>query len=41
MKPHGIDEKHIKIKAFPFSLDDGAKDWLYYLQLASIRNWMT
>jgi len=36
MKPHGIDENHIKIRAFPFSLDGKAKDWLYYLQPTSI-----
>ncbi|RDX79983.1 hypothetical protein CR513_39527, partial [Mucuna pruriens] len=29
MKPHGILEDYIKIKAFPFSLDGAAKDWLY------------
>jgi len=39
MKPQGIDEDHIKLRAFPFSLDGGAKDWLYYLQPASINNW--
>ena len=39
MKPHGIAEDHIKLRAFPFSLDGAAKDWLYYLQPASIASW--
>jgi len=39
MKPHRIDADHIKLKAFPFSLDGGAKNWLYYLQPTSIQNW--
>jgi len=38
MKPHGIDEDHIKLRVFPFSLDGGANDWLYYLQPTSIQN---
>ncbi|RDY12055.1 hypothetical protein CR513_03199, partial [Mucuna pruriens] len=29
MRPQGILEDHIKMKAFPFSLDGAAKDWLY------------
>ncbi|RDY03870.1 hypothetical protein CR513_12488, partial [Mucuna pruriens] len=29
MRPHGILEDYIKMKAFPFSLDGVAKDWLY------------
>ncbi|RDX72188.1 hypothetical protein CR513_48364, partial [Mucuna pruriens] len=32
MRPQGIPEDYIKMKAFPFSLDGEAKDWLY-LQL--------
>lgn len=39
MKPQGIPEDHIKIKAFPFSLDAAAKDWLYYLQPGVITSW--
>lgn len=31
MKPQGITEEQIKLHAFPFSLADKAKDWLYYL----------
>ncbi|RDX75723.1 hypothetical protein CR513_44362, partial [Mucuna pruriens] len=29
MRPQGIPEDYIKMKVFPFSLDGGAKDWLY------------
>ncbi|RDY01347.1 hypothetical protein CR513_15345, partial [Mucuna pruriens] len=29
MRPQGIPEDHVKMKAFPFSLDGAAKDWLY------------
>ncbi|RDY06408.1 hypothetical protein CR513_09602, partial [Mucuna pruriens] len=29
IRPHGIPEHYIKMKAFPFSLDGVAKDWLY------------
>ncbi|XP_027178117.1 uncharacterized protein LOC113777279 [Coffea eugenioides] len=31
MKPPGIIKEQIKMRAFPFSLKDSAKDWLYYL----------
>ena len=31
MKPQGVSEEQIKLRAFPFSLGDLAKDWLYYL----------
>ena len=39
MKPHGVEEDHIKLRAFPFSLDGSAKDWLYYLHPGSITSW--
>ena len=39
MKPQGISEEHIKLRAFPFSLADAAKDWLYYLPSGSITCW--
>ncbi|RDY08766.1 hypothetical protein CR513_06973, partial [Mucuna pruriens] len=29
MRSHGILEDYIKMKAFPFSMDEAAKDWLY------------
>ncbi|XP_068666492.1 uncharacterized protein [Aristolochia californica] len=39
MKPTGITEEQIKLRAFPFSLKDSAKDWLYYLPSGSITTW--
>nr|XP_023895404.1 uncharacterized protein LOC112007302 [Quercus suber] len=39
MKPTGVTEDQIKLKAFPFSLKDSAKDWLYYLLSGSIKTW--
>ncbi|XP_071912105.1 uncharacterized protein [Coffea arabica] len=39
MKPPGITEEQIKLRAFPFSLKDAAKDWLYYLPAGSITTW--
>ncbi|XP_071933027.1 uncharacterized protein [Coffea arabica] len=36
MKPPGITEEQIKMRAFPFSLKDSTKDWLYYLPPGSI-----
>ncbi|XP_051141146.1 uncharacterized protein LOC127258371 [Andrographis paniculata] len=39
MKPPGITDEQIKLKAFPFSIKDAAKDWLYYLPPGSIDMW--
>nr|XP_027099083.1 uncharacterized protein LOC113718373 [Coffea arabica] len=39
MKPPGITEEQIKMRAFPFFLKDSAKDWLYYLPPGSITTW--
>nr|XP_027102996.1 uncharacterized protein LOC113724276 [Coffea arabica] len=39
MKPPGITEEQIKLRAFPFSLKDATKDWLYYLPAGSITTW--
>nr|XP_027093523.1 uncharacterized protein LOC113713915 [Coffea arabica] len=39
MKPPGVTEEQIRLKAFPFSLKDAAKDWLYYLPAGSITTW--
>ncbi|XP_073152515.1 uncharacterized protein [Henckelia pumila] len=39
MKPHGITEEQIQLRAFPFSLKSSAKDWLYYLPSGSITTW--
>ncbi|RDY09611.1 hypothetical protein CR513_06000, partial [Mucuna pruriens] len=38
MRPQGISEDYIKMKAFPFSLDGAAEDWLY-LQPALFNTW--
>src|SRR5438067_9760433 len=40
MKPAGVTEEQIKLRAFPFSLKDAAKEWLYYLPSGSIRTWV-
>ncbi|XP_071917118.1 uncharacterized protein [Coffea arabica] len=34
IKPPGITEEQIKLRVFPFTLKDAAKDWLYYLPAA-------
>ncbi|XP_045791710.1 uncharacterized protein LOC123886438 [Trifolium pratense] len=39
LRPEGITEDHIKLRAFPFSLQGAAKDWLYYLEPNSITTW--
>jgi len=39
MKPTGVSEEQIKMRAFPFSLKDSAKDWLYYLPSGSVTTW--
>ncbi|KAJ9176954.1 hypothetical protein P3X46_012212 [Hevea brasiliensis] len=39
MKPQGVSEDQIKLRAFPFSLEDTAKDWLYYLPSGSVNSW--
>ncbi|XP_019055703.1 PREDICTED: uncharacterized protein LOC104611813 [Nelumbo nucifera] len=39
MKPTGVTEEQIKLRAFSFSLKDSTKDWLYYLPSGSITTW--
>ncbi|KAG8655642.1 hypothetical protein MANES_04G051445v8 [Manihot esculenta] len=39
MTPQGVSEDHVKLRAFPFFLDDFAKDWLFYLLPGSITSW--
>ncbi|KAL3516809.1 hypothetical protein ACH5RR_023711 [Cinchona calisaya] len=39
MRPTGVSEEHIKLKAFLFSLKDEAKDWLFDLPSYSISTW--
>jgi len=36
-----VIEEHIKLKAFPFSLQDAAKNWLYCLPPGSMNTWET
>ena len=39
MKPIGIFVEKVKLRAFPFSLADKAKEWLYYLLSGTITTW--
>ena len=39
MKPLGISKEQVKLRAFPFSLADNAKEWLYYLPSSTITTW--
>ncbi|KAH9679689.1 hypothetical protein KPL71_026230 [Citrus sinensis] len=39
IRPQGVTEEQIKLRAFPFSVDELAKDWLYYLPPGSITTW--
>ncbi|XP_022883096.1 uncharacterized protein LOC111399835 [Olea europaea var. sylvestris] len=39
MKPTRVIEEQIKLRAFPFSLKDSAKDGLYYLPSGSVTTW--
>ena len=41
MRPTIVTEEHIKLKAFPFSLQDVAKNWLYCLPPGSVNTWET
>ncbi|XP_042453696.1 uncharacterized protein LOC122038143 [Zingiber officinale] len=40
MKPHGIGEEDIYLRAFPFSLAGAAKDWLYSRTPGTITFWV-
>nr|XP_027102633.1 uncharacterized protein LOC113723867 [Coffea arabica] len=40
MKPPGVTEEQIRLRTFPFSLKDAAKDWLYYLPAGNITTWV-
>ncbi|CAN6706482.1 unnamed protein product [Malus baccata var. baccata] len=39
MTPVNVDESILKMKAFPFSLQEKAKDWLYELVPGTITSW--
>ncbi|KAF7811913.1 LRR receptor-like serine/threonine-protein kinase EFR [Senna tora] len=39
MKPERVTTKQIKLRAFPFSLDGAAKEWLFYLPAGFVISW--
>ncbi|CAN6567590.1 unnamed protein product [Malus baccata var. baccata] len=39
MTPVNVDESILKMKAFPFSLQEKAKDWLYELAPGTVTSW--
>ena len=39
MRPEGVSEEHIKLRAYPFFLVNNAKDWMYYLPTSAITSW--
>jgi hypothetical protein len=39
MKPNGVDEEQVKLKAFLFSLKGVAKAWLFFILPCSIGTW--
>ena len=39
MKPNGVDEEHVKLKAFPFFLKGAAKMWFFSILSSSIETW--
>ncbi|KAK9942023.1 hypothetical protein M0R45_007713 [Rubus argutus] len=39
MKPQGVSDEQVKLRLFPFSLKDKAKDWLYDLPSGTITTW--
>ncbi|KAK9697939.1 hypothetical protein RND81_08G071100 [Saponaria officinalis] len=41
MKTANVTDEQLKLRAFPFSLKDAAKDWLYYLPENSINTWLS
>ncbi|XP_074313560.1 uncharacterized protein LOC141648740 [Silene latifolia] len=40
MKPPAITDEQLKLRAFPFTLKDNARDWLNYLPPGSITTWV-
>ncbi|KAL0317552.1 UNVERIFIED_CONTAM: hypothetical protein Sangu_2169500 [Sesamum angustifolium] len=39
MRPQGVTEENVKLRAYPFSLGDKVKDWLYSLPSGTIVSW--
>ena len=40
MRPADVTEEQIKLRCFPMTLKDRAKDWYYYLPVRSIHTWL-
>ena len=38
-KPTKISEEQVKLRVFPFTLAESAKEWLYYLQSSTVTTW--
>jgi hypothetical protein len=39
MKPNRVDEEHVKLKVFPFSLKGATKAWLFSILPGFIGTW--
>ena len=39
MRPNGVDEEQLKLKAFPFSLKGVVKAWFFSILPSSIGTW--
>jgi len=39
MKPNGVDEEQVKLKAFPFSFKGTSKAWFFSILPGSIGTW--
>ena len=40
MNPDNVTEDQIKLRAFPITVEDGAKDWLYDLPPGTVTTWV-
>jgi len=40
MRPDGVEDDQVELRAFPFSPHNFAKDWIYNLPLGSITTWL-
>lgn len=40
MKPHNVTEEQIKLRAFPFAVQDLTKDWIYDLPPGIVNIWV-
>ena len=39
-RPSNVPVDHVKLRCFPLTLKDRAKDWYYYLPVRSIHSWI-